>query len=83
MNRKKCFKLSLINLICALVMFAISYITFHYVNDYGFTSIKQEEAGKPFVTDMMGQLGVLFFFAAITFLIIALVVYKKDKESRN
>ena len=81
MNKKSLLKFSLINLIIGLVIFAISYFTFHFVTDEGITLTWHPEAGKPFVTDMIGQLAVLFIFASAMSAISALVFFDgKDSE---
>lgn len=77
---KKFLKLSLICLIISIFVLAVAYFFFHYVTDQGITLIKQEEAGKPFVTDLIGQLGVLFFFASAFSLIIS-IIFKEDKNN--
>ncbi len=76
--RKKLMLLSLICLIVSVIVLIIAYFFFHYVTDSGITLVKQEEAGKPFVTDLIGQFGVLFLFASVISLIIALIFTKKD-----
>ena len=83
MNKKNLLKFSLINLIIGLVIFAISYFTFHFVTDAGITFTWHPEAGKPFVTDMMAQLGVLFIFASAISLIASLVFFKEDKVEKE
>ena len=55
MNRKNFLKLSLVSFVISLVLLAIAYYFFHYVTDSGFTLTWHPEAGKPFVTDMIGQ----------------------------
>ena len=79
---KKLLKLSLICFIIAVFVLAFAYFFFHYVTDTGITLIKQEEAGKPFVTDLIGQFGVLFLFSSVLSLIIA-IIYKKENEAKN
>ena len=79
MNKQKFLKLSLISIITAIVVFIINYICFHFLTDEGFTLIWQEEAGKPFVANLIGQLGVLFVFFSAICLMIALVIYKEEK----
>ena len=79
MNKKTLLKFSLINLIIGIVIFAISYFTFHFVTDEGITLVWHAEAGKPFVTDMIAQLGVLFIFASAISFIASLVFFKKGK----
>lgn len=79
MNKKHCLLISLILAGSSLIMYVLTYICFHYVTDNGFTSIKQEEAGKPFVTNCLGTFATLCVFGALVFLLIALVVFKNKK----
>lgn len=81
MTRKHLMRISLISLICGAVCTAISYFFFHFVTDSGITLTWHPEAGKPFVSEMLGDLSVLFYFAAAFCLIAALVVFgKKNNE---
>lgn len=77
--RKKLFKLSGISAILSAVTFAINYVFYHYVTDDGFTTVFQEEAGKPFVSDIIGQLGVHFLFFVIGSLLVAYICFDKEK----
>ena len=79
-TRKRLFKLGVIFLILALVVFAINYYAFHYVTDDGLTLTWHEEAGKPFVTDLIGQLGTLLTFGSISSFLVGAVVFKKDRK---
>lgn len=79
MNKKQSLIISAILAGTGLVMYVLTYICFHYVVDSGFTSIKQEEAGKPFVTNCLGTFATLCIFGALVFLLIALVVFKNKK----
>lgn len=79
MNRKNFLKLSLITCIISLALLAISYYFFHYVTDAGFTLTWHPEAGKPFVTDMIGNFAVLFLWTSAVSLLIALIFFKKEK----
>ena len=80
MNKQKLLKLSLYSFIISLILFAITYFVFHFVTDDGITLIWHEEAGKPFVTDLLGQLSVLFLFASLFTLLFYFVVFRqKDK----
>ena len=79
MNRKNLLKLSLISIICAIVVFIIAYFFFHFVTDSGITLTWHAEPGKPFVSYLIGTLGVLFTFASATYLTLALTLYGKDK----
>ncbi|MBO5357131.1 MAG: hypothetical protein J6A95_05115 [Clostridia bacterium] len=79
MNRKNLLKLSLITLIIGLLVLAIAYFFFHFVTDEGITLTWHPEAGKPFVTDLIGIFGVLFLWSSAMSLISALVFFKKEK----
>lgn len=78
MTKQKLFKLSLITLAIGLGLLAIAYFFFHFVTDSGITFTWHPEAGKPFVTDMIGQLAVLFLFASSMSALSALVFFGKD-----
>ena len=77
--RKKLLKLSLIMIICAAVIFVINYFFFHFVTDDGITTVWQPEAGKPFVADLIGNLGVLFIFGSAVSALCALILFEKEK----
>ena len=62
---KKYSKLSLVLFVIAVVLFVINYFVFHYVTDDGIVLIKQEEAGKPFITMLIGVLATNFLFTSI------------------
>ena len=76
--RKKLLNFSLISFIISAVVLAINYFFYHFVTDEGITLTFHEEAGKPFVADLIGQLGVLFLFSAVVSLIAAFVLFDKD-----
>lgn len=78
--KKKLFKLSLITLIIGLAVLLIAYFFFHFVTDDGITLTWHPEAGKPFVTDMIGQLGVLFLFSSAMSSICALVLFDEEEK---
>ena len=77
MNKNKLLKLSLYSIIIAAVVFVINYFVFHFVTDEGFTLVWQEEAGKPFVTNLIGDFGVLFIFSSVMSLLVANIFYKE------
>lgn len=79
MSKKKLLKLSLVTLIIGLAVLAIAYFFFHFVTDDGITLVWHPEAGKPFVTDMIGQLGTLFLFASAMSAISALTFFDEEK----
>ena len=80
MTRQKLFKLSLITLAIGVGLLAIAYFFFHFVTDSGVTFTWHPEAGKPFVTDMIGQLAVLFLFASSMSAISALVLFDEKNS---
>ena len=77
--KKKILKLSLYSFISSIVIFVINYFFFHFVTDNGITTQWQPEAGKPFVADLIGQLGVLMLFLSIASLMIGLIVFKENE----
>ena len=81
MNNKQLKKFSIISGIITLFLLAFSYFFFHFVTDDGITFTFHEEAGKPFVANMLGQLSVLFLFATIISLIIYLIK-RKDEQNK-
>ena len=80
MTKKKLLKLSLITLIIGLCVLAIAYFFFHFVTDDGITFVWHPEAGKPFVTDMIGQLGTLFLFSSAMSALCAYVFCDEKKD---
>ena len=78
MNKKNFRKLSLVSFISSLVTFIINYFFFHFVTDDGISLTWQPEAGKPFVADLIGQLGTLLLFFAIASFMISIVFFKKE-----
>lgn len=81
MNKNKFLKLSLYSLIASIVTFIINYFFFHFVTDDGISLTWQEEAGKPFVANLIGILAVLFLFASVMSLFIAIIFYS-NKENK-
>ena len=82
MNKKNSLIISGILAGVGAVFYVLTYIAFHYLTDAGFTSIKQEEAGKPFVTNCMGTFATLCIFGALVFLLIGLICFKQKKDSK-
>ncbi len=79
--KNKLFKLSMWQGIIAAGIFVINYFFYHFVTDEGISLVWQPEAGKPFVADLIGQLGVLFLFGSIVSLLCAYILCdKKDNE---
>jgi hypothetical protein len=73
-TRRGLLKFSLVNLILGIAVLGIAYLCFHYVTDDGITLVWHPEAGKPFVTELIGNLGVLFIFSSSTSLVAALMM---------
>lgn len=78
--KKNFQKLSLVSFVSSLVVFAINYFFFHFVNDNGISLVWQPEAGKPFVTDLIGQLGVHLLSAAVISLMISIIFFPKEEK---
>lgn len=81
MNKNKFLKLSLYSLIASIITFIINYFFFHFVTDDGISLTWQEEAGKPFVANLIGILAVLFLFASVMSLFISIIFYS-NKENK-
>ena len=78
MNKRSLRKFSLWCLIFGVIVFIITYFTFHFVTDSGITLVFQQEAGKPFVTNMLGVLGILFVFLSIVSFISSFIFFDKE-----
>ena len=76
--KKKFQKLSAWSFALAVVLFALSFVLFHFLTDNGFTTVFQQEAGKPFVTEMVADLSVLFLFSGILCQMIAKIFYSDE-----
>ena len=77
---KKLLRVSGISAIISVVIFAFNFYFFHFVTDEGFTLTYHAEAGKPFVSDLIGQLGVHFLFLSLASLLIALICFPKKEK---
>lgn len=80
MSKNKFLKLSLFSLIASIITFIINYFFFHFVTDDGISLTWQEEAGKPFVANLIGILAVLFLFASVMSLFIAIIFYSNKQN---
>ena len=83
MNRNKCMRLSRCSFVCSAVVFVINYFFFHFVTDSGISTVWQPEAGKPFVADLIGQLGVSLLFFAIASLMVGVICFPKEKKEES
>ena len=80
MTKQKLMKLSLVCLIIGAVVLLIGYFFFHFVTDAGITFTWHPEAGKPFVTDMIGMLGVLFVWSSAMSFISSIIFFEKKEK---
>ena len=78
MERSKLLKLSLWTLITALLLFVISYFFFHFVTDSGISLEWHPEAGKPYVSNLLGGFAELFLFASVLTFMIAQIWCPKE-----
>ena len=78
--KKKLNKFSLVSFISSAVVFVINYFFFHFVTDDGITLVWHPEAGKPFVADLIGQLGVHLLAAAIISFMISVIFFPKSEN---
>ena len=65
-------------LLLALVTFVLSYLIYHFTLPGGFFTITlqwQPTPGKPFVTQMVADLGVLFLFGSVMSLLIGRIFF--------
>ncbi len=80
--RKKLKTLSFWSFLLAILIFAFDYVLFHYMTPSGaFTTVFQEEAGKPLVTLLFGIWGVLFLFSGVMSLLIAHIFYPAGEKT--
>lgn len=77
--KQKFLKLSRLSYGLSLLIFALDFFMYHFVTDNGISLVFREEAGKPFVTLLLGILGVLFLFSSILSLLIARIFYSEEK----
>ena len=77
--KQKFKKLSNWCFVLAAALMAISFVLFHFLTDSGFTTVFQTEAGKPFVTEMVADLSVLFLFGGIFCRMIAGIFFKSEQ----
>lgn len=77
--RKKFVTLGICCILLAAVVLAMSYGMFHHLTDAGFTAAWQPEAGKPFVTEMAADLGVLLLFGGIMSLLVGKIFFPRGE----
>ena len=82
-QRATLYKFSLILLLIGLAVLAIAFYFFHFVTDNGPTLTYHEEAGKPFVTMLIGVFGVLFIFTSALSALAARFLLPPDNNDRK
>lgn len=75
--KKKYVTLGVVCILLSLALFVLSFGMFHYLTDSGFTTVWQRSAGKPFVTEMAADLGVLFLFGGGMSLLISWIFFSE------
>lgn len=80
-NRHTLFTFALITLAIGLVLLGIAYYFFHFVTDDGLTLTFHEEAGKPYVTMLIGVFAVHFVAASALSALFALIFFDKAEIS--
>ena len=73
--KKKFLKLSLITLIVGVVFLILAFFTFHFVTDEGITLVWHPEAGKPYVTELIGDFGLLNLVVSFVSLLISFIFF--------
>ena len=77
--KHKLLKLSLYLLIIAVAVLVISYFFYHFVTDSGISLEFHKEPEKPFVAELIADLGVLCLFGSLASLLSAFIIFG-DKE---
>ncbi len=80
MDKKNLLKFSLITAIIGVIVLVIAYFFFHFVTDEGIALVWHPEAGKPFISELIGTFGVLFLWASAISLIASFVFFNKKDE---
>ena len=79
MNRKKLVKLSIASFGISAFILTFNYFFYHYFTSKGFASEFHKEPQKPFVSDLIGQLGVLLVFSSFFTFLCSIIFYNKNK----
>ena len=82
MTKKKFLKLALWMFITFAVIMVISYFFYHFVTDTGISLTWQPEPGKPFVSNMIANLGVMFLFGSGVSVFLALLCDEEKTENK-
>ena len=76
--KKKFLKLSLITGIVGLAFLILAFFTFHFVTDAGITLIWHEEAGKPYVTELIGDFAIINIAVSFVSLLISQIFFREN-----
>lgn len=74
----KFLKLSLITFTIGVAILVLAFFSFHYLTDTGISSIWNEEADKPYITELLGDFGIINIAVASTSLLIYFI-FDKNK----
>ena len=74
----KFLKLSLITFTIGVAILVLAFFSFHYLTDTGISSIWNEEADKPYITELLGDLGIINIAVASTSLLIYFIFDKNN-----
>ena len=74
---KRLLKLSLITFIISVVFLVLAFFSFHYLTDAGISTIWHAEAEKPYVTELLGDFGIINLATSLITLLIYLIYAKK------
>ncbi len=77
--KKKFLKLSLITGIVGLAFLVIAFFTFHFVTDAGITLIWHAEVGKPYITELFGDFGIVNLAVSFVSLLISFIIFSDKK----
>lgn len=73
--------LSIVSFVMSLGIFSLDYWIYHYITPDGKISpVFQKQAGKPLITRLLGDLGVMFLFSSLTSLILAFIFGRNSQK---
>lgn len=82
--KQKLKKLSLCSFLLAVLIFAFTYIFFHFINAEGqLTPVWQAQCGKPFIAQLFGGWGVCFLFAGVISLLIGHIFFPGSNNNKE
>lgn len=77
---KRLLKLALITFIVGVVFLGLAFFAFHYLTDSGISLVWHREAEKPYVTELLGDFGIINIATAFISLLIYLIYGKKKDK---